>query len=346
MKAAVYEGVGKFAVKEVENPKLPHGGCIIEIEYCAICGTDVKAYVHGNPRMKPPLILGHEFCGRITELDPYVKEFKVGDRVTLATSLPCGRCYLCQEGVSNMCENIQPVGTGLSGAFCKYLVLPYQALAHGNLLKVPDNVKSESASLSEPLGCVINGQLIVGVRGGDTVVVIGAGPIGWMHVGVAKAFGASRVILVQRSRSRLDMAKGIKADETICSDEEDPLKRVNELTGGRGAEVVIVSCPSHDAQADSIKMVRKGGRISFFSSLPKDKPEATLNTNLLHYKELRVCGSSDSRPYHQRLALELLSMGKIDVSGLITHKFPLSRILEGLEIMRKKEGLKVLISPD
>jgi len=345
MKAAVYDGVGRISVKEAEMPAAAAGGIVIRVESCAICGTDLKAYVHGNPRMKPPLVLGHEFAGRITEIGTGAAGFSIGERVTMATSIPCGRCILCLEGLQNMCENLIPVGTAIDGAFAEYMLIPPLGIAQGNVLRIPDGLSSDEASLSEPLGCVINAQEIIGITAADTVVVIGAGPIGYLHVETARARGAIRVILVQRSRTRLEFAKKFGVEAAICSQEEDPVKKVMDLTGGRGADAVIVAAPDAQAQAQSIQMAAKGARISFFSSIPKDNPYATLHTNLLHYRELRVCGSSDSRAIHQKLALDMLASGKINAKALITHRFPLSKFPEALETMKKKEGLKIIINP-
>ena len=345
MKAAVYEGVGKIEVREVEKPALVPGGLLIKIESCAICGTDLKAYVYGNPRMKPPLILGHEFAGRIVEIGGGVEGFKIGQRITMATSIPCGRCEICLRGLQNMCENLLPVGTVLNGAFAEYMLVPPQGIIQGNVLSVPENLSSDEAAISEPLGCVINAQEIVGVSFSDTVVVIGAGPTGYLHAEVAKARGAKRVILVQRSEARLGFAKNFKVDDIICSQKENPVKKIMEMTDGKGADVVIVAAPSAEAQVQGVQIAAKGARISFFSSLPKDNPFATINTNLIHYRELKVCGSSDSRAIHQKLALELLASGKVNARALITHRFPLSEFLQALEVMKKKEGLKFIINP-
>jgi L-iditol 2-dehydrogenase len=345
MKAVVYEGVGRIGIKDVEKPVLVTGGMIIRVESCAICGTDLKAYVHGNPRMKPPVILGHEFVGRVTEVGEGISGFKTGDRITMATSIPCGKCYLCLKGLLNMCEGLLPVGTVLNGAFAEYMLIPPQGIAQGNVILVPNGLTSDEGALAEPLSCVINGQEIVNVGPGDTVVVIGAGPIGYLHVELAKARGAKKVFLVQRSKKRLEFTKNFGVDETVCSGEEDPVIRIMNLTGNKGADVVIVAAPDAQAQAQSIQMASKGGRISFFSSIPKDNPFSTINTNLLHYRELKVCGSSDSRAIHQKTAIDMLASGKINAKSLITHRFPLDKFQEALEIMKKKEGLKIIINP-
>ena len=345
MKAVVYEGRGKIEVRDIDKPELIPGGMIIKVESCAICGTDLKAYVHGNPRMKPPLILGHEFVGRITEIGEGVSGFKIGDRITMATSIPCGKCELCLKDLQNMCENLLPVGTVLNGAFAEYMLVPPPGIAQGNVIPVPDNLSSDEGAIAEPLGCVINGQEIVDVGLGDTVVVIGAGPIGYLHVEVARARGAKKIILVQRSKTRLEFAKNFKIDNIICSQDEDPVKKVMELTGGKGVDVVIVAAPDAQAQVQSIQIAAKNGRISFFSSIPKDNPFANINTNLLHYRELRICGSSDSRAIHQKMAVDMLASGKVNAKILITHKFPLEKFFNALEVMKKKESLKIIINP-
>lgn len=345
MKAAVFEGVKKLTVKEVEKPALAPGGMLIKINSCAICGTDMKIYNQGNPRIKPPQIIGHEFVGIVVEKDQGIEEFQVGDRVTMATSISCGKCNFCKRGLNNLCNKLAPVSYDFPGAFAEYMAIPPAGISGGNVLKVPDDLSDDEGALSEPLGCVINGQIIAAVGLGDTVVIIGAGPIGCLHVEVAKARGATKIILVEISQSRLDMAAKFGVEHLVNASREDAVSRVMELTDGLGAEVVIVAAPSAKAQEQGLQMARKNGRVSLFASLPKDNPYLKINSRLIHYGQISLTGASDSIPFHQELALNMLSAGKINTKDLITHRLPLTDLVEGLNILQEGKALKIIIHP-
>lgn len=345
MLAAIYEGVGKITLKDIEKPKLTKDGMIIKVNSCAICGTDVKAFTRGIARITIPVILGHEFVGTVVEVGDEVKGFKIGDRITMATTVSCGGCLYCNTGFGNLCENVLPVGTVVNGAFCEYMSVMPLGIKRGNVLKVPENLSDDAGALAEPLGCVINGQIIAEVGQGDTVVIIGAGPIGCLHIESAKSRGATKIIVVQRSAFRASLLEKFDVDRVVISSKEDPVSACLDVTNGKGADVVIVSAPSNEAAEYSLKLIKKGGRLSLFSSFPKDNPDITINGNLIHYKQIKVCGASDSTPYHHVLALELLSSGKINTDAMITHRLPLSKFLEAIEIAKKGESLKIIIKP-
>jgi len=345
MLAAVYEGINKIAIKEVEKPSLPAGGMLIKVSSCAICGTDLKIYNYGNPRVKPPQIIGHEFIGSIVEKDKEIKDFRLGDRVTMATSISCGRCELCRSGLNNLCSNLKPISYDYPGAFAEYMAIPAQGIRGGNVLKVPDNLTDDEAAISEPLGCVINGQIIANTDSGHTVVVIGAGPIGCLHTEVARARGATKVVLIEISESRLKMARAFRIDELVNAAEEDPLRKVMELTDNKGADVVIVAAPSNKAQEESLRMAKKNGVVNLFASLPKEKPYIRINSRLVHYNQISITGASDSTAIHQKIALDMLSKGMINTEALITHQLPLDDLIKGLDILQRGEGLKIIIHP-
>ncbi|GFP35739.1 threonine 3-dehydrogenase, partial [Candidatus Hakubella thermalkaliphila] len=250
MLAAVYQGIGKIKVEEVDKPPLPLGGLLVKVSCCAICGTDYKLLITENPRFKPPLIIGHEFVGRVVEKGAEVTDFQVGDRLTMATTISCGRCELCHRGLGNLCESRICVGTDIPGAMAEYLAIPALALQRGNVLKVPDGLSDEAAALSEPLGCAINAQLIAKVGLGQTVLIVGAGPLGCLHAELARASGALKVYLTQRSEPRLSLARKLAVDAVIDASAHDPVSEVRRLTQGQGADVVIVTAPNPKAQEE------------------------------------------------------------------------------------------------
>ena len=344
MKVVRYYGQEDLRVEEIENPKPEAGGLLVKVEACAICGTDLKAYFKGNPRIKPPQTIGHEFVGEIVELGSGTKGYTVGERVTMATSISCGKCDVCRAGYTNRCENIKPVSYDYPGGFAGYIAVPATGVDGGNVIKVSASL-GKMAALAEPTSCAINAQILAGVKMGDTVVVVGCGPLGAIHTQVAKANGATRVIVSERSPKRLALAEKLGVDEIIDASKVDPVDEVMKLTDGVGADVVIVTAPAAVAQEQALSMARKGGMINLFASLPSGASELKIDSRLVHYRELFISGASDSSPYHVELAVKLLNSGQIS-KEIITHELPIDKFMDGLMLMKNEDGLKVLIKPE
>jgi L-iditol 2-dehydrogenase len=345
VRAVVYYAPGDIRVEQRPEPIAALDNLIVEVHCCAICGTDLKLATIGNPRCHPPRIIGHEMVGHIVHIGSQVEGFAPGERVTLATTLACGECAICQRGLGNMCPNAKPISYDFDGAFAERLAIPPLALRGGNVVEVPPEVPDEAAALSEPLSCAINAQELAGVRAGDSVLIVGGGPLGALHAEVAKALGARRVMIVQRSEPRLSMLRALRDVQVIAGAQEDVLSAVMTHTEGLGADVVIVCAPSREAQEQAIQFARKGGVVSLFASLPKGASDITFDSRVIHYGELRIVGASDSRPDHVIRAVHLLAAGKIDTAPIITHRVHLDDIHAGLELMQTKRSLKVLVYP-
>jgi L-iditol 2-dehydrogenase len=343
MKAVRFYGKGDIRVEDISIPEVERQGLLVKIEACAICGTDLKMYLSGNPRVKPPQTIGHEFVGQIVAIGADVDGFAVGERVTMATSISCGRCDCCRAGFTNRCDNLTPVSYDYPGAFAEYLSIPGSGVDGGNVIKVPDGV-GDIAALAEPVSCAINAQILSRVKLGDTVVIVGCGPLGAIHTQVAKANGAAKIIVTQTSVKRLELAKQFDVDAIIDVSKIDPVREVMKLTGGIGADVVIVTAPAAAAQEQSLLLARKGGMINLFASLPKGGSDLKLDSRLIHYRELFISGASDSTPYHVQLAVKLLAKGHIS-EKIVTHRLGVDSFLKGIELMKLSESLKVLIKP-
>jgi len=343
MRAIVYDGVANITLRDAPQPKVSEGSVIVKVHSCAICGTDVKAFNIGIASIKPPVILGHELVGTIVEAGSMVKGYSTGDRVSLATTLPCGKCRMCGKELFNLCLDKEPVGTYLDGAFAEYLEIPARGIEHGNLVKVPEGISDRDACLCEPLGCVINSQNIANVGFPDTVVVIGAGPLGILQAETAKARGCIKTVLVQRSQKRYERATQFKIDHVICSEQTNPVEAVMEITDGVGADVVINAAPSREAADLAFKLVSKAGRVSLFASIPKDNPTLSIDINRIHYEQIEVYGASDLKASHAVQALKLLLSGQISTDLLITHTRPLKKFFHGIELINKREALKVVM---
>jgi L-iditol 2-dehydrogenase len=245
-----------------------------------------------------------------------------------------------------MCDNLRSIGYEFNGGFAEYMVVPETAIRGGCVNPIPGNLSFAEAAIAEPLACAINGQNLLETGMGDTVAIIGAGPLGCMHAQLAKARGAAKVIIIEVQKHRLEMAREFGADVLVDSSSESAEQRVREETGGLGASVVIVCAPSAVAQQQSLQLAAKHGRISFFGGLPKSNPTVSLDANLIHYRELFIMGAYGSKPRDNRAALDLLAGGKIRYNGLIGATIPLDRLLEGLDSVAAGKYLKVVVQPD
>ncbi|MCL2111877.1 MAG: zinc-dependent dehydrogenase [Clostridiales bacterium] len=344
MKAAVLEALDKLVVKEVEDPVIGPDDALVKVRACAVCGSDVRIFHHGNNRVKPPAILGHESSGEIVAVGERVTGFKVGDRVAIGADVPCGDCAVCKAGYGNNCQINYAMGYQFQGSFAEYVPLNKTMLAYGPVHKIPNNMSFEEGALAEPLACVLNAVEFAGIKLGDTGVIMGAGPIGCMIIPVALMSGAQKVIVINRSPGRLDFAKKVGADVVICSSEEDQVARVLEETGGLGADVVFTANPSPQSHIDALAMARNRGRVNLFGGLPAGT-KVEMDTNLIHYKELIVTGAHGSVPRHHLQAIGLIASGKLDMKAFVSHRFPLDDVNEAFRLAESKEGLRVVVKP-
>ncbi|MFD6953689.1 alcohol dehydrogenase [Nocardiopsis sp. TSRI0078] len=346
MLVARFYAPGDIRLEQAPEPTAGPGQIKIAVVNCSTCGTDVKISRHGHHHIRPPRVIGHEIAGRIVEVGEGVTGWSEGDRVQVIAAIPCGTCAECSDGRFTVCSRQESMGYHYDGGFAEYMVIPEAVLAVDGVNRVPEDIDLAEASVAEPLACVLNGQEIAGVGEGDTVVVMGAGPIGCLHVRLARARGASKVYLVDLNRGRLDMSAAIvEPDAAICGEEADAVEEVLRLTGGRGADVVITAAASGRAQEDALRMVARSGRISFFGGLPKDAPIIQLDANAVHYRELRIFGANGSSPEHNRRALELISSGAVPVADLITERMSLSDVHKAIETVASGTAIKVTIQP-
>ncbi|MEU3015942.1 MULTISPECIES: zinc-dependent dehydrogenase [unclassified Nocardiopsis] len=346
MLVARFYAPGDIRLEQAPEPTPGPGQLKIAVVNCSTCGTDVKISKHGHHHIRPPRVIGHEIAGRIVEVGEGVDGWSEGDRVQVIAAIPCGTCAECSDGRFTVCSNQESMGYHYDGGFAEYMIIPEAVLAVDGVNRVPDNVDLAEASVAEPLACVLNGQEIAGVGEGDTVVVMGAGPIGCLHVRLARAKGAAKVFLVDLNRGRLDMSAAlVEPDAAICGEETDAVAEVLRLTDGRGADLIITAAASGRAQEDALQMAARSGRISFFGGLPKDAPVIQLDANVVHYKEISIFGANGSSPEHNKRALELISSGAVPVADLITERMPLSDVHKAIETVASGTAVKVTIEP-
>ena len=343
MTAAVLYGKEDVQIETVDVPQIGRGDVLVRVRAALTCGTDVKVFRRGyHARMiVPPALFGHELGGDIVAMGKDVRGFKMGQRVVAANSAPCGACFYCQHNQENLCEDL----LFNNGAYAEYIRIP-ERIVRRNMYEVPDHVSYQDAALVEPLACVLRGLEESGVRPGDTVAVIGLGPIGMMFVRLAKAVCNARVIAIGRRPQQLQRASRMGADETVLNcDGADVVGPVHEMTGGRGADVVIEAVGLPEVWQLAIKLLRRGGVVNFFGGCP-DGTNLSLDTNLLHYSELTCKASFHHTPALIKKALELVSRGYVGAKDFVNHSEPLTNLLQVMQHLMSHNGhLKTAIIP-
>lgn len=335
-------GVKDLRVEDVQVPQLERGEVLVKVGAATTCGTDLKilqrGYVGGI--IKLPTIFGHEWAGEVTEVGESVEWPRKGMRVRAGNSAPCLNCVMCQKGKYNLCENM----IWLWGAYAEYIRVPARMVLV-NMQEVPQHVSYEEAAIAEPLACVLHGAEEARVKLGDTVAIIGAGPIGLLHLLTARKLGAGRIIIMDLVDERLSFAERVGVDETINAGREDVINKVKEFTGGYGADVVIEAIGSPATWEQALKLARKGGTVlEFGGSSPST--EIRVSTEMLHYGELTVLGAFHATPLHFKRALNLIASRTIDVRPLITSRMKLDEINEAFEILAtSKSEIKIGIIP-
>lgn len=347
MRAAVYHGIRKVETETVPTPEAGPGQAVLKVGAAGICGTDLRIYEQGHHRIPPGTtrILGHEFAGEIVAVGEGVRGLQPGMRVAIAPNVGCGTCTQCVAGWTNLCEHFTAFGISLDGGFGEYVLVTADAIRQGNVVPIPDHVHFEVAALAEPLSCCFNGQEAIGLGRDDVVLIVGDGPIGIMHLLLARLSGARRVIVSGHSPARRKQAEQLGADRTLDPRQEDLGEAVLELSGGEGAGVVIVAAAAPGAQEEALELAARRGRINYFAGLPKDEPFIRFNSNLVHYKQLRVTGSTGSNVRQFRSSVNLIAAGRIKLDPLVGARLPLDRIGEGIERAKAGEEMRILVEP-
>lgn len=342
MLAAMIYGVKDLRVEEVPKPKVEHGEVLVRIKAATTCGTDLKIFQRGYVEgvIKLPTVFGHEWAGEVVEVGEGVSWPSVGMRVRAGNSAPCLRCRMCQRGSFNLCENMM----WLWGAYAEYIKVPARMVLV-NMQEIPLQVSFEEAAVAEPLACVLRGAEKANIKLGDNVAIIGAGPIGLLHLLTARRMGAEKIIMTDLVDERLEFARQMGADETVNAQGEDVVKKTKELTENYGADVVIEAIGQPSTWEQALRMVRKGGTVLEFGGCPPNT-EIRVSTELLHYGDVTVIGAFHTTPTHFKKALNLIASKAINVKPLITRKMPLTKIKEAFETLTtSKKDVKIAINP-
>lgn len=340
MRAQVFYGPGDLRYETVPVPDPGPGEVVLRIEAALTCGTDVKTLRRGHPVMIPkvPTVFGHEFAGTVAVVGPGVEGVRVGERAVAANSAPCGQCAYCARGQANLCDDLLFV----NGAYAEYIVLPARVVAK-NLVIVPATAAAARVAFAEPVACCLHAIDLAAIQPGDSVAILGHGPLGLTLGLLARAAGA-RVVLAGKAGPRLERAE--RLGFAACVDvtrTSDPVGRIRAELGG-GARCAIDATGRPEAWEQAVAAADKGGTVIFFGGCAPGT-SVRLDARRVHYEELRLFGAFHHTPTLIRRAVTLLAEGVLDPSALITHEMDLERVPEALALMSRGEALKVLINP-
>ena len=330
-------------LREVEEPKAEPRGLLVRVKAAAICGSDVHIY-DWDPAyrfMKLPLIIGHEFAGEVAEVGEGLSGFEPGDRVAINPCIPCWKCRMCMSGRIGVCYNWKLLGIHANGGFAEYAAIP---AGIGGIYRLPSGISFDEGALLEPLCVALHAWERSGAGPGDTALVLGPGPIGILTVGALKAAGLSKIFItgVSADRTRLECAKEMGADFAINVEEEDTARVIMENTGGEGVDFLFEASGSPGALARALDLLHKGGRAILLGIHPAP---VSLPINEVVRGERELIGSYTYNDGTWRRALELVSLGKIGLDRLITHRLPLERWAEGFGLAKEKRAIKVVFHP-
>lgn len=338
MKAAVLTGPEKIEIQEVATPA-SGGGLLVKLKYCGICTLEQRLFT-GAVRIRFPLIPGHEAAGEVVNVGPDVlSDIKPGARVALDLVARCGECYYCRTGQSNMCLNRFKRDEKVLGGFGEYI-----AVDATQAYLIPDSLSYQEAAFSEPLSCCIRSLKKVGLHLAEDLLIIGAGPMGQMHLQIALCMGA-RVFVSDPDRARLAMAKKMGAFLTVDPAREDLIGLIKKHTEGRGVDACVVTSVAHAALTGAFESIRKNGRVNIYTSYT-DTPPLPVDANTLHRNEITITGSEGRTEEDFLQSVRLLSFGKVDVKPLISMTVGFPRLESGIRAAMTSDTYRVLLEQE
>jgi len=338
MKGTYFLGNKRFETREIPSRDLAPDEVLVRVAACGVCGTDVHIYhgSKGSAEVTPPVILGHEFSGVVEKVGSAVDKVVVGDHVSVDPNIYCGRCHFCGIGKKQMCTNLFAVGVNRDGGFAEYCYVP-----QSQCYKLDKSVPLEHGAMAEPLACCLHGIDRLNMRQGDTVCVVGGGPIGLMMVQLAKLSGASRVVLSEPVQHRREIGLSVGADYVVDPVNESLPQRLQELLGTQGTDVVIECVGNVIATGQAIEAAKHGGTVLLFS-VPKVGSVYPLSLDDVFHKELTIMGSKINPDTHER-AVQLINSGRIQLKPLITHRYPIDQLEEAILMQMSDESIKVIV---
>ncbi len=347
MKAVVLHGPDgypdNYEVTEIEKPVCGEAEILLRMKAAALCGTDKRIFTGAKTKgVRPDSVVGHEFCGIIEEVGSRVKGYAPGEKVAVANVIPCGHCSACLSGRENACLQRKAIGYEFNGGFEEYILIPQICIESGNVVKLPEHVSFAAGALIEPLACCIRGLRNTGTTFGDTVLIVGAGPIGLMHLQLSLAAGAKRVIVSEPDASKRALASKLGACRAVDPASEDLTKAVLEETAGEGADRAVMAIGVNALVDEVFRLTKRGGTVCLFAGFPKGKM-SEFDPSVIHYNEICVTGSTAYRRTDYLQAADMVIEGKIDLDALVSHRFCLEDFRQALDVHMAGTGLKIVI---
>lgn len=340
MKALVFHVPERVAVEDVADPRPGPGAVLVRIGATGICYSDIRVY-KGLKHARPGVIPGHETAGVVAEIGEGVTGVAAGDRVMVCPLVVCGRCLYCRSGRRNRCLERKTLGYDENGGLAEYLLAPARAVSLGHLLRVPEGLPIRRAAATEPVACVLNSLETCGVRPGQSLALVGAGPMGLLHLLLARHLGAGEIIVSEPDEARAAIARRFGASEVVDPRTAKLSKVVLERTDGLGADAVVITAGLSDVLDESIAAVRRQGVVSLFAGFPPDT-SVPFDPNVIHYNEIRLTGSQNATLDQFQRTLELLP-NLPEVDEVTTHRFGLADAAQAYEVRLRNEGLKSMV---
>jgi len=345
MQAARLYGKEDLRVERVKVPEVREGEVLLAVKASAVCGTDIRMYRNGHKNASPdhPLVLGHEIAGVIEKLGVGVVGYHEGMRVAVAPNMGCGVCDQCVSGTTQLCADYKAFGINIDGGFAERLLVPSAAVRQGNLSEMPAGVDFPAAAVVEPLSCVYNAFQRCAIGPGDTVLVMGSGPIGLMHARLAKMGGAAKVFMNDINAERLAWCAGLEA-AVIPVESAGLAERIRDETRGRGVDVVITANPAPESQVAALELAALNGRVMFFGGLPEGRNKVPLDTNLVHYKQITIQGTTRQSLAQYRKTLALVGAGLVSLNGIVSRTWTIGETRAAFDEVMEGRGLKQVVT--
>ncbi len=341
MKAAVLEKPGGLKIKSIGTPPCPEGGVLVNVKACGICRSDYKMVKSGHRALVYPRILGHEITGVVEESRS--DRFHKGDRIQVAPGLRCGSCSYCKAGADNQCCSREIIGFTTDGGFAEQIAIPLSGKIIGGLSIVSDHMDFDLACLAEPVACCINAQNKTDTRKRDTVLIMGAGPLGLMNGFIARHCGAEKIIMAEPNKERQKQAESLVAD-TVCDPEgEGFIDQIIEETKGLGVDVMIFAFSNRGPDSDHLNVMARGGRVSVFSGVSPFETQHKVDWNSVHYKELNISGAYGCSAGQNREAIDLMAAGRFEFEKLITRRVKLNDLEAYIKDADPDRDLKTVV---
>lgn len=342
----------RIVLEHAPIPEPGQGEVLVRVAACCVCGSDLRTYHHGNPRVKEGAVLGHELSGTIVKIGAGVEKFSVDDRVAIGADIPCGSCQWCIGGNPNNCATNLAIGYQFSGGFSEYILLDKRVVSIGPIARIANGIDFAKATLAEPLACCINGyeRLLPAMadfpREALSVVIFGAGPIGSMLALLAESYGLGQVVVLDPVEDRLAklLELGIAVKGVRLDAQGDWIRQLDAVAPH--PRLVFTACSTVDAQIAALRTVGPRTAINFFGGLPSTSAKLALDSNLIHYQQAFVTGSHGSTPKQFTAAMNWISQTTLPIEKLITHRFPLTSIEDAFKNSLNRTGLKTLIQPN